>query len=62
MDQMRCVRCGDVIGVYEPLVLLLAGVPHETSRAAGDDLPSDSPVLHLECQEHGAVPVTGREA
>ena len=30
---LRCESCGDVIGVYEPLVRLLDGSPYETSRA-----------------------------
>jgi hypothetical protein len=30
----RCVRCSDVIGVYEPLVHVVDGQAHETSRAA----------------------------
>jgi hypothetical protein len=35
MDQpMKCGRCGDVIGVYEPLVLLAAGQARTSSAAA----------------------------
>jgi hypothetical protein len=30
---LRCHRCGEVIGVYEPLVMLLDGRARETSRA-----------------------------
>jgi len=30
---LRCRRCGDVIGVYEPLVMLVEGRIYETSRA-----------------------------
>jgi hypothetical protein len=29
---LRCKRCGEVIGVYEPLVKLLDGRAYETSR------------------------------
>ena len=25
MNRVRCVRCNDVIGVYEPMVVILAG-------------------------------------
>jgi hypothetical protein len=32
---MRCSHCGDIIGVYEPLVALTAGRALETSLAAG---------------------------
>jgi hypothetical protein len=30
---LRCELCGEVIGVYEPLVRLLDGRAHESSRA-----------------------------
>jgi hypothetical protein len=32
--KMTCDRCGEVIGVYEPIVTIVAGEAHETSRAA----------------------------
>jgi hypothetical protein len=32
-DVLRCQCCGEVIGVYEPLVRLLDGCAHESSRA-----------------------------
>ncbi len=39
---MICARCGDVIGVYEPVVLLADGQQRTTSAAAepriGDEL------------------------
>jgi hypothetical protein len=35
---MRCSACGDVIGSYEPLVLLGAGGARETSAAAEPDI------------------------
>ena len=31
---MHCQHCGDRIGVYEPLIVLLDGRARETSRAA----------------------------
>jgi hypothetical protein len=34
-EPMRCTHCGDVIGVYEPLVALTEGRTLETSLAAG---------------------------
>jgi len=34
VELMRCQHCGDVIGVYEPLVVRLHGDTRETSRAA----------------------------
>ena len=32
-DVLRCQSCGEVIGVYEPLVRLLDGCANESSRA-----------------------------
>jgi len=32
-DPLRCAHCGDVIGVYEPLIALAAGRARETSLA-----------------------------
>lgn len=37
-ERLRCVRCGEVIGSYEPLVLRLGGRARETSRAAEPDI------------------------
>lgn len=34
----RCGHCGEVIGVYEPLVTLLDGRPQETSRVRDPDI------------------------
>jgi hypothetical protein len=31
---LRCQRCEDVIGVYEPMIVVVDGQPRETSRAA----------------------------
>ncbi|MFI5004164.1 MAG: hypothetical protein ACHQE6_04040 [Solirubrobacterales bacterium] len=36
--RLRCRLCGDVIGVYEPLVMLLGGHPLRTSLAAEPSL------------------------
>lgn len=35
-DSVSCHLCGDTIGVYEPLVTVVDGQAHESSRAAGD--------------------------
>jgi hypothetical protein len=40
--RIRCDHCADVIGVYEPLVLVVGGESRETSRAAEPALPFDS--------------------
>jgi hypothetical protein len=39
---LRCAYCDDVIGVYEPLIALVDGQPHETSRAVGRDTGAPS--------------------
>jgi hypothetical protein len=33
---MRCLHCGEVIGVYEPMVVLVDGQARSTSRAAAE--------------------------
>jgi hypothetical protein len=46
----RCVACDDVIGVYEPAIAVLGGVPRETSRAAEPWLPfGGAQCYHLGC-------------
>lgn len=50
-----CAACGQVIGVYEPLVHVIAGVAHKTSRAADPHLAqsqSDA-CYHLACRGVG---------
>jgi hypothetical protein len=42
---LHCAHCGEVIGVYEPLVALAAGRARETSVAA-EALPADSHADH----------------
>jgi hypothetical protein len=37
-DEFRCECCGDLIGVYEPLVMCANGLIRITSRAAEPDL------------------------
>jgi hypothetical protein len=46
----RCAACQDVIGVYEPAVVILDGVARHTSRAADRSLRgADEPCYHLAC-------------
>jgi hypothetical protein len=33
-EPLRCRACGDVIGVYEPMIVLTDGQARNTSRAA----------------------------
>ncbi len=37
--KMRCKHCEEVIGVYEPLVVVVEGEARESSRAAEPGLP-----------------------
>ncbi len=38
-EVMRCAHCGDVIGVYEPVVVRSGDLVRESSRAAEPSLP-----------------------
>lgn len=51
----RCRFCGEVIGVYEPLVLRTAEGERETSLAADPSIGPDAVCLHIAC----AVPEPG---
>jgi hypothetical protein len=52
----RCARCGEVIGVYERLVEVVAGRARRTSRAA-DPLAcrTGEACFHARCYQHPAV-------
>jgi hypothetical protein len=45
----RCRRCGDVIGVYEPMVVVAEGRAHVTSRAAERGGPPAGDWYHEDC-------------
>jgi hypothetical protein len=49
-DTFRCKHCGDLIGVYEPLVVCAKGSVRTTSRAAEPDLDArDATSYHRAC-------------
>jgi len=51
---MRCRHCGDVIGVYEPLVTVTDGHPRETSRVlelGNAEHRTDGACYHRSCYE-----------
>jgi hypothetical protein len=49
-ETLRCRHCDDVIGVYEPMVVLTDGQPRNTSRAAEQDHgPSVGECYHHAC-------------
>jgi hypothetical protein len=52
-----CAACGKVIGVYEPLVHVIDGVAHKTSRAADPQLGQGQTLnfYHLACRDLGGA-------
>jgi len=50
--ELRCHHCRDLIGVYEPFVVVRDGLPVRTSTAAAGGAPPDSErCFHSECFE-----------
>ena len=48
----RCERCGDVIGVYDPLVHVAGEATHRTSRAAEPEIHNVAGrIYHDECYQ-----------
>jgi hypothetical protein len=54
---LLCADCGQVIGVYEPLVHVIAGIAHKTSRAADPHLARSQAdaCYHLACRDLGSA-------
>ncbi|HLM87334.1 MAG TPA: hypothetical protein VK272_14235 [Solirubrobacteraceae bacterium] len=55
----RCVHCGDVIGAYEPTIVIGDGRPRRTSRAAElEVIWTGADCYHDACyrQAHGEPP------
>ena len=51
-EPLRCSHCGDVIGVYEPLITVVEGQPHRTSRLADPLLTArEAGCFHPRCFE-----------
>ena len=49
-DNIHCPHCGDVIGVYEPLIVIVEGEAVQTSRAATQgELTLAGPYYHASC-------------
>ncbi len=54
---LRCDHCGDVIGVYEPTVLVIADRPWLASQAARPELALDAHErYHRDCYESARGP------
>ncbi len=43
------MHCGDVIGAYEPMILLEDGKPRKTSTSAEQDRPHAGDYYHTAC-------------
>lgn len=57
VQPIACVHCGDVIGVYESLVVGVDGGARETSIAAESDLPiAGAQHYHLACYPGNGEP------
>lgn len=55
MERLLCEVCGDVIGVYEPLVVRTSNSERTTSRAAEPELRArDGAYFHRECHSVAA--------
>jgi hypothetical protein len=55
-QRLRCARCGDVIGVYEPLVLVEAHGSRPTSYAAEPELiRAAGELFHRNCHTQARV-------
>ena len=47
-----CSLCGQQLGVYEPAIFVVDGVPHRSSRAAGAELAAAAELIyHPACYE-----------
>jgi hypothetical protein len=58
-EMLRCRHCEDVVGVYEPMIVVHDGQPRETSRAADGAAPApDGACYHRACfaQVDGETP------
>jgi hypothetical protein len=55
-EPLHCHDCGEVIGVYEPLVTLVDGHARELSRAADPHVTArDGECLHRACFEQRRI-------
>lgn len=55
--RLRCSCCGQVIGVYEPLIAIERGRVRRSSRAAEPELATTpGEYRHLACHERRAQP------
>ncbi len=58
--RLRCPVCDDVIGVYEPIVVLEPGGLRHTSILNEPMLDSDQIVMHRACAQNTSSPLAER--
>jgi hypothetical protein len=59
---VRCDGCHDVIGTYEPLVVVASGRAHQTSYASEPELCAQSDAhFHRSCYEAHTEPFDERQ-
>ena len=59
-SRLRCPVCDDVIGVYEPIVVLEPGGLRHTSILNEPMLDSDQIVMHRACAQNTSSPLAER--
>lgn len=59
-ERLRCAYCGDVIGVYEPLVVVSGDQLRSTALAAEPDAASDPDAVYLHDACHLALGAADR--
>jgi hypothetical protein len=61
-DRLRCRHCGDVIGVYEPMITFVEGCARESSRLAEPLAGAlDGRCYHRSCYETLAAEPDGEK-
>jgi hypothetical protein len=58
----RCRHCGDVIGVYEPVIVLVDGDPLSASRAVVHGTLRGAPCFHETCFSRARAQPAGAQA
>jgi hypothetical protein len=59
VESLRCAHCRDVIGVYEPITVVLPdGTARSSSRLLLDDEPATGRVFHERCHRAAEPPAS----
>jgi hypothetical protein len=54
-EKLHCAQCGDVVGVYEPAVIVVDGLAFPTSLARPVVAPDGALVYHRACSADAGV-------